>query len=106
MTEQQNNEGRNRTCSVDDFSQFCEGDTEPTLNKKIHTLVEATKDYIVYLDEDLYVSMSWSDSFYEDSVDRFAEVSNRMLELETHLNRSTFPATLILLSLATRRKHG
>jgi hypothetical protein len=70
--------GSGRT--VDDFSTFCEGDTEPTLNKKIRTLIDATEKYIVYLDEDLYVE--WSDLF-EESPAGFEETANRIGHLET-----------------------
>ncbi len=45
---------------VSDFTPFCEGDTDPTLNKKIRALIDCDTDYIVYLDEDLYVEWSFN----------------------------------------------
>lgn len=64
---------------VSDFNSFCEGDTDPTLNKKIRALIDCNKDYIVYLDEDLYVE--WS--FNQDSPDGFEDIANRIGRLET-----------------------
>jgi hypothetical protein len=43
-----------------DFLKLCEGDKDPNLNKKIDTLIEATEDWIVYLDEDLFVE--WAEN--------------------------------------------
>jgi hypothetical protein len=64
---------------VSDFTSFCEGDIEPTLNKKIDTLVDCDTDYIIYLDENLYVE--WS--FNPESPPGFDDVANRIGHLET-----------------------
>jgi hypothetical protein len=64
---------------VDDFGTFCEGDLDPSLNKKIQTLIDGSTDYIVYLDEDLYVE--WS--FNKETPDGFEDVANRIGRLET-----------------------
>lgn len=68
--------------SVENFDSFCEGDTEPTLNKKIRALIDTEKDYIVYLDDDLVVQWSMTDA-YGKSPKGFAEVANRIGHLET-----------------------
>jgi hypothetical protein len=39
----------------DDFSKFTEGDTFPYNKKKIQLIIVAEKDYIVFLDPDMYV---------------------------------------------------
>lgn len=64
---------------VSEFNSFCEGDIDPTLNKEIRVLIDCDKDYIVYLDTDLYVE--WS--FNLDSPDGFQDVANRIGRLET-----------------------
>ena len=74
---------------VEDFSPFCEGDTEPTLNKRIRTLIDATEKYIVYLDQDLYVE--WSDLF-EKSPAGFEDVANKIGHLETLSITQLLPA--------------
>lgn len=65
--------------SVDDFSSFREGDTDPTLNKKIKTLIDSNVTYLVYLDEDLYAE--WT--FNGRSPDGFDNTANRIGHLET-----------------------
>jgi hypothetical protein len=75
MNEQDSGSGKR----VSDFTPFCEGDIDPTLNKKIRTLIDCDTDYIVYLDEDLYVE--WS--FNQDSPGGFDDVANRIGRLET-----------------------
>ena len=42
--------------NVEDFNVFCDGDTELTLNKKIRSLIESEKNYIVYIDDELTVN--------------------------------------------------
>ena len=67
---------------VSDFDSFCEGDIDPTLNKRIRVLIDSYSSYIVYLDEDL--SPEWSaTSDYGEMPDGFAEVANRIGHLET-----------------------
>jgi hypothetical protein len=64
---------------VEDFTPYCEGDLDPTLNKKIRTLIDSDKDYLVYLDEDLYVE--WT--FICDSPAGFEDTANSIGHLET-----------------------
>ncbi len=66
---------------VDDFSPYCEGDIEPTLNKKIHTLVDSDKNYIVYLEDELFAEYSWN---LEDgeTPEGFSEIANTVAHLE------------------------
>lgn len=67
---------------VDDFSSFCDGDIEPTLNKKIHSLIDSTDDYIVYVDDDFFVQWSLTDK-YGDTIPSFGAIANRLSQLET-----------------------
>lgn len=67
---------------VQDFSSFCEGDVEPRLNKKIKALIERSADYIVYLDEELYVEWAY-DQMPGESLAGFDKVANRVGHLET-----------------------
>lgn len=65
---------------VTDFMSFCEGDTDPTLNKKIRVLIDCDTEHLVYLDEELYAQ--WT--FNEDAPAGFDDVANRIGQLETH----------------------
>lgn len=67
---------------VDDFSSFCEGDIEPTLNKKIHSIVDVEDDYIIYVDDDFCVEWSWTEK-YGDTPAGFPNIANRLGHLET-----------------------
>ena len=69
--------------SVEDFSSFCEGDVEPSLNKRINTLVDASNDYIVYLDDDLCVEWSMTDHYDQNAPAEFGEIANWAGHLET-----------------------
>jgi hypothetical protein len=64
---------------VDDFSPFCEGDIDPTLNKKSNTLIDADKDYLVYLDED--ICAEWT--FNGETPAGFDDTANNIGNLET-----------------------
>jgi len=64
---------------VSDFLSFCEGDIDPTLNKKIRALIDCDTDYLVYLDEDLCAQ--WT--FNKDTPSGFDDVANRIGRLET-----------------------
>ena len=64
---------------VPDFSPFCEGDIDPTLNKRITTLIDSGKDYLAYLDEDDFVE--WT--FICKSPPGFESTVNRIGQLET-----------------------
>ena len=72
---------RNR--QVADFSGFCEGDLEPSLNKRIDSLIEAQREFIVYLDEDQYVMWSIIPGSSKLSVPKSGEVLNRVALLES-----------------------
>ena len=50
---------------VENYNLFREGDFEPHLGKQIQTLIFKTTDFIVYLDEDLYVEWAFTLSFPE-----------------------------------------
>ena len=64
---------------VEDFSSFCEGDKEPTLNKMINHLIDTEADYIVYIDEDYFIEWSLTDN-YEKS-DAYNELKEKGLIL-------------------------
>jgi len=82
MTSDENKTPKGSGVIVDDFSSFCEGDIEPTLNKKIHRLIDAEDDYIVYIDDDFFVQWSTADK-YGDTIPSFGAVANRLSQLET-----------------------
>jgi hypothetical protein len=82
MREMQGKEHEGSGKPVADFGTYCEGDLEPTLNKRINALIDCTNDYIVYLDDDLYVEWSFTHD-HGDSPDGFDEVANRIGHLET-----------------------
>ena len=73
---------------VEDYTPFCEGDVDPTLNKKICTLIDSDEDYLIYLDEDMYVE--WT--FICDSPAGFEDAANLIGHLEaqsfTQLNET------------------
>lgn len=64
---------------VADFTPFCEGDVDPTLNKTIRILIDSDKEHLVYLDQDL--SPEWT--YNGDTPSGFADVANRIGRLET-----------------------
>jgi len=66
---------------VNNFSSFCEGDIEPTLNMKIHDLIDSTDDYIIYVDDNLFVQWSFTDIY--EVPKGFATVANGLRRLET-----------------------
>ncbi|MGA2261080.1 MAG: SET domain-containing protein [Acidobacteriota bacterium] len=70
-------EETNRT----DFSKLCEGDKDPTLNKTINTLIEATEDWIVYLDADLSVEWAQNDNIAE--TESFGAIANMVAYYES-----------------------
>lgn len=47
----------------EDFSVYNEGDIFPRLNKKIHLLVRKRDDYIVFLDEELYLHWYYNTAY-------------------------------------------
>ncbi len=99
-------QGSGRT--VTDYLPFCEGDTEPTLNKRIHTLIDCDATYIVYLDDDLKVEWSTVPSY--QFVDGFSAIANEMARLETaavgRLRSTQNPAFARLLGEAMARIIG
>lgn len=66
---------------MEDFSTFCEGDLEPTLNKKIQTIIIASADYIVYVDQNNYVQWSYTDK--KTMPKGFGLIANRVGYLES-----------------------
>jgi hypothetical protein len=67
---------------VDDYCSFCEGDIEPSLNKKIHAMISCEKNYMVYIDDEFTVQWTWNDA-YGDDPPGFADVASRVGHLET-----------------------
>jgi hypothetical protein len=49
-----------------DYSVLREGEVEPVLGKRIDTLIAKHRDYIVYLDDELYVEWASSDRGLND----------------------------------------
>lgn len=66
--------------AVNDFSPYCEGDIDPTLNKRINTLIDSDTLYMVYLDDDLSVQWTMTDTFQVPT--GFGEIANRVGHLE------------------------
>jgi hypothetical protein len=79
--EQESTEGSGRP--ITNYSSYCEGDRDPTLNKRIHTLIDSTDDYIVYLDDDFFVEWSTTREYGETLPAGIGNVLNRSGHLET-----------------------
>ena len=77
---------------VDDFEPFCEGDIDPTSNKRIRTLIDCDTNYLVYLDDDQYAE--WT--FNGESPLGFDDVANRIGRLETLSRTELLPSQLEL----------
>jgi hypothetical protein len=76
------------------FSCLTEGDTDPILGKKIQVLIESDDDFIVYLDQELYV---WWNTNDNELVNQHGDELTRVAVLESvqvdHLSseqKSTF----------------
>lgn len=69
----------------DNFLIFNEGQTEPTLNKRIKTLILKDQGFIVYLDDDLCVQWT-TNQHYGDFASDFGNVTNRAGYLEETAN--------------------
>jgi hypothetical protein len=82
MNSNDNNKPTGSGITVDDFSSYCEGDIEPTLNKKIEFLIDCDVDYIVYVADDLFAQWSMTQN-YGRPIPAFATISNRVNQLET-----------------------
>ncbi|MFI4919953.1 MAG: hypothetical protein ACHP65_10405, partial [Legionellales bacterium] len=67
---------------IDNFSSFCEGDIEPTLNKRILFLIDCDTEYIIYVADDLFAQWSMTEN-YGKPIPAFATISNRVNQLET-----------------------
>jgi hypothetical protein len=68
ITSETTNEERDKifkSRDVKDYYVYIEGDLEPSLGKKIKTLVVAAESYIVYIDTDDYVEWSYNDKYEE-----------------------------------------
>jgi hypothetical protein len=76
----QNEHGSGRP--VTDFTPYCEGDVEPTLNKRIHTLIDCTPSHIVYVDDDFFLEWAFIGSQGEFP-QGFDKIANRIGHLET-----------------------
>jgi hypothetical protein len=65
-----------------DFTELNEGDIEPSLGKKIETLIKSEKYFIVYLDEDDFVQWS-THTKYGNLPNYFGKIFNEVAHLET-----------------------
>lgn len=63
-----------------DYTQLRDGDIDPTLNKRIKSLIIHTDDHIVYVDED--ETVQWSIKNFSDPTAKFGEVVARVGKLE------------------------
>jgi hypothetical protein len=54
---------KHRELPIDDFSCFKEGDTEPTLGKKIKVLIYHARLFIVYIDNEDFVEWATTDEY-------------------------------------------
>ena len=66
---------------VDNYDLFYEGDLEPHLGKTIQILIFKTTDFIVYLDEDLFVEWAFTPSYDADWSD-LGHVLNRVSQVQ------------------------
>src|SRR5438128_3409631 len=75
---------------VDNYDLFREGDFEPHLGKTIHTLIFKTTDFIVYLDDELFVEWAFTPSYDTKWGADVARVLNRVSQVQafplTHLS--------------------
>lgn len=67
---------------VDDYSGICEGDIDPFLNKKVRTLVLKTQEFVVYLDDELFVEWGITDSLSRRWKSEWDSVLNEVSALE------------------------
>ncbi len=49
--------------NVTDYSMFCEGNVEPSTNKKIKELIISDSSYIVFLDEEDGIEWASNDDY-------------------------------------------
>lgn len=66
-----------------DYSTLCEGENDPSLNKKIKHLLAKSRGYIVYLDDELIVRWNVGAEFPGDLCDGFGNIVNRMTGLQS-----------------------
>jgi hypothetical protein len=73
--------------TVLDFSHLCEGDMEPSTQKRIDTLIDSDVAYIVYLDDEGWLWWSLIPNFLatwpSDSPSDYAEIANAIADLES-----------------------
>jgi hypothetical protein len=65
------------------YSLLCEGEFDPSLKKTIRTLIGAGPDYIVYLDQDLFVEWALHTSRRSVLPPEFGAILNEVSHLET-----------------------
>jgi hypothetical protein len=94
---------------VADYDLYCEGDLEPHLGKKIHSLVYKDHTLIVYLDPDLNVEWAYTDNYGEIGKDA-GQILNRATELQalpvSHLTDEQIEAFRMLIGEAVARILG
>ena len=76
------------------YTNFCEGDIEPTLHKRIRILIDRQSNYIVYIDDDLFVE--WS--LYLPAPSGFDTIANEIGHLETLAITQLLPSQRELLA--------
>jgi hypothetical protein len=95
---------------VNDFSTYCEGDTLPSLQKKIYRLTDGDRDYIVFVDEDFFVEWDLFSQNYGTLISCYGDISNKLRLLEavarTSLRKPQIEALSALLSEALARVIG
>lgn len=79
---------------VTSYSTFCEGDIEPTLHKRIRILIDKQPNYIVYIDDDLFVE--WA--LHLPAASDFDTVANEIGHLETLAITQLLPSQRELLA--------
>ncbi len=97
--------------TVNDYSNYREGDTDPSTGKKIEMLINAYDTHIVFLDPEYSVQWSVTSKYFEDGgeyPELFGLVSNQIAELESltdtvDLTRSQLRAYRRLLGEAVSR---
>jgi hypothetical protein len=110
MTSEQHKNTKGSGRAVDSFFPFCQGDIEPTLNKRIHMLVDLKDDYIVYVDDDFFVQWSNTYEYEKTKPHGLPNIENKLRYLETlsrtALHKSQFELFAGLLAEAMARIMG
>src|SRR6267154_2613514 len=94
---------------VTDYNYFREGDIEPHMGKTIRFLIYKEKDFIVYLDEELYVQWAFTAAQREFTSEE-GQALNRVSELQalpiSHLKEEHRKSYRMLIGEAVARILG